>query len=335
MKIYSIIILLFFSFSAAAQDTLHIKLNNYGDLQIKATNIFKNDKIGGLDSMYQHFIRDFSKIKEQIQDSTNLVMEYEYSYQTNNSIKIRKESNHTQEFYLQGKNMQEINNYEICIILIKKTKWEAKLYLHSMADLDKISNLELDSLVKTAQKDLQTRSKIKKSQPYLAIYESFNNKLNISNSIVKVSTVSHDMIMFYPTISTSLINNNLYPRINFHLEISLASKTYYRNIFGINTAHYFSPDPENPFNSKASTFVDFSYRNSYLIDNQETSLGLSFGYLISNTGDIFADNSFKLSFLYRKKNLSFTLGTVLSYFNSGKIPLFNHALPIMGINLNF
>ncbi|MEN8121459.1 MAG: hypothetical protein ABFS35_13995 [Bacteroidota bacterium] len=316
--------------SLAQQDTLIIKLDDYGQITIMTDQLFnKKEKMPNFDTVYSKFYADFQKIdKSDMQDNAyNIRYEYYEGWAVHSGkIRIVNKTSIFKDIYFERNNLQAIKSFNYTLSVKLSAYNEIEIAVNHLNDFDKINKFSIDSLYEKIQSDILSRD-LTKRIAYKVIYQTNNNKLS-SKPMLKYPNKSHDYISLYPSFGMSVINSNIAPEIDFNIDIILSKKNKPKYKFGINTSLLFIPD-ENDF------FKIYSYNiaNAYyhLFNRDNSSHKFSLGYMYRKTGSHFNGDTWTAAWQYNKKNVGIKLG---GYFT--KNPTGNYvAIPSIGINFGF
>ena len=314
----------------AQQDTLIIKLDDYGQISIMTDQLF-NEKGNGLEfeKAYSMFYTDFQKIdkSEMLDNAFRIQYEYYQGYGSHKSnMSIEQNNNIAKIIYFNRKNQQilESFNYTLNIKLSKYNEME--IAVNNIDDFEKIAQISIDSLYKEAQVDVLSRDIYKRIANKI-IYSQENEKLNMSNVLVKNSG-SQDYINLYPAFGMSVINSNFVPEIDFNIEFLLSKKTIPKYKFGINTSFLFIQD-ENDFFKLYTYNVANLYYHLFIRDNISHSISL--GFMYRKTGPHFNGNTFTASWKFNMKHIGVKLAGYYTKNQEGNYVI----IPSIGLNFGF
>ncbi|RLD79472.1 MAG: hypothetical protein DRJ10_08780 [Bacteroidetes bacterium] len=317
--------------SMAQQDTLIIKLDDYGQITIMTDQLFsKKEKPLNFDDIYSKFYTDFKKIdKSDMQDDTfNIQYVYDEYDASVRSIKIEKGKEKSKAFYFQDSVQQAVKpfNHVLSVKVSTYPYYKMQLCVNKLNDFGKIAQLSIDSLYKKAQLDILNRD-LNKRIAYKIIYTHSNDKLNVNPVLINSNKIN-DFISLYPSFGLSVINSNFAPEIDFNIDFILSHKAKTKYKFGINTSFLFIQD-ENDFFKVYTYNIASAYYHLFIRDN--SSHKFSMGYMYRKTGPHFNGDTWTASWQYNLKNIGIKLGGYFTKNHQGNYV----AIPSIGINFGF
>ena len=315
----------------AQQDTLILKLDDYGQISIMTDKLFsKKDKTLNFDDVYSNFYADFQKIdKSDIQDNTfNIRYIYDKYDTLIRSIEIEKNKNKSKFFYFQDTVQQSVKsfNYVLSVKISKYPYYYMQLSVNKLNDFSKIAKISIDSLYIEAHLDLLNRN-LRKRIAYKAIYKKENNKLKLNSAILKPNK-TFDYINLYPSFGLSTINSSFVPEIDFNIDFALYHKSKIKYRFGINTSFLFIQD-ENDFFKVYTYNIANLYYHLFMRDN--TSHSFSIGYMYRKTGPHFNGDTYTASWQYNMKHIGVKLGAYYTKNEEGNYVV----IPSIGLHFGF
>ena len=315
----------FAQISLAQQDTLIIKLDDYGQITIMTDQLFsKKLKAQKFDDIYSKFYSDFEKIDKSEMKDTILDIRYVYGgFETLvRTIEIEKSKEKNTTFYFQDSIQLIEKNYNYTLFLEYSDFFLGhtlvQIAVSDITDFDKITKVSIDSLYEDAQAYL-LNFKLSKHISYKIFYAPNNVDITIGSNKI------HDYISLYPSFGMSVINSNFAPEIGFNIDIVLSHKNKPKYKFGINTSFLFIQD-ENDFFKVYTYNVANLYYHLFVRDN--TSHSFSIGYMYRKTGPHFNGNTYTAAWQYNMKHIGVKLGGYYTKNEEGNYIV----IPSIGLN---
>jgi len=318
--------------SLAQQDTLIIKLDDYGKITIVTKQLFsKKGKSLNFDDIYSKFYADFQKIdKSDIQDNTfNIRYLYDEYNASIRSIKIEKSKKKTKIFYFQDSIQQIEKPYNYTLSLKSPNFYsyeEVQVAVNNIPDFEKITKYSIDSLYEKVQSDLSIFG-LKKRIAHKIMYEQDNVEINMSPMLINSNKI-HDYISIYPSFGMSVINSNFAPEIDINIDFALYHKSKMKYKFGVNTSFLFIQD-ENDFFKIHTYNIANVYYHLFIRDNSSHRFGV--GYMYQKTGPHFNGDTWTASWQYNLKRVGIKLGGYFTKNLEGNYV----AIPSIGFDFGF
>ncbi len=313
----------------AQQDTLIIKLDDYGQITIMTDKLFsKKEKTLKFDDIYSKFYADFQKIdKSDMQDNTfNIRYVYYENFVVHKSdIRVEENKAWNKEIYFNRKNWQTVKSFNYTLSVKLSANNEMEIAVNKISDFGKITQFSIDSLYKDARIDIL--GFLGKKMAHKIIYTAEDNILNLSTVVVE-GKKSHDYISIYPAFGMSIINSNFAPEIDVNIDIILSNKSKPKYKFGINTSFLFLQD-ENDFFKVHTYNIANAYYHLFIRDN--SSHKFSVGYMYRKTGSHFNGDTWTASWQYNLKHVGVKLGGYYTKNLDGNYV----AIPSIGISFGF
>ncbi len=313
----------------AQQDTLIIRLDDYGQIMFMTDKLFsKKAEALKFDDIYSKFYTDFEQVdKSDMQDNAFNIryVNYEGLAIHKSSIKMVEKKSAYKDIYFDRKNLQTVKSYNYTLSVELSANTEMEIAVDNIVDFEKITHLSIDSLYKKAQIDVL--GSLRKRSAYKIVYKAENNVLDV-NSVAVEGNRSYDYISLYPSFGMSVINSNFAPEIDFNMDFILSHKNKPKYKFGINTSFLFIQD-ENDFFKVYTYNVANLYYHLFMRDN--TSHKFSVGYMYRKTGPHFNGDTYTASWQYNIKHIGVKLG---AYYT--KNPEGNYVvIPSIGLHFGF
>lgn len=315
--------------SLAQQDTLIIKLDDYGQITIITDQLFnKKGKTPGFDKIYERFYSDFQKMNKSVLRDNSVLIRYIYDKNdsTIRSIKIEKNKNVEKEIYFNASLQQTVRSFNYTLYVKLSAYEEMLIGVNKISDFDKIAGLSIDSSYSTARINLLSRD-LNKRNAYKVIYNQENNKINL-NTVLIQKDKALDYINIYPSFGMSIVNSNFAPEIDINIDFALHYKSKTKYKFGINSSFLFIQD-ENDFFKVYTYNLAHLYYHFFVRDN--SSHKFSVGYMYRKTGPHFNGDTWTAAWQYNKKQVGIKLGGYFTKNPEGKYVI----IPSIGINFGF
>ena len=314
--------------SLAQQDTLIIKLDDYGQITIMTDQLFsKKAKPLNFDEIYSKFHDDFEKIDKSEMKDTILNIRYVYDkFDTPvRSIEIEKNKEKKTTFYFQDSTQLIEKTYNYTLFLDYSDFFLGHTIVHvavsNISDFDKIAKVSVDSLYETAQAYL-LNFKLNKRISYKIFYAKDDVDITIGSNKI------HDYINLYPSFAMSVINSNIAPEIDFNIDFILSQKNKPKYKFGINTSFLFLQDENDFFKVYTYNIASLYY---HLFVKNNSSHKFSVGYMYRKTGPHFNGNTYTASWQYNMKQIGVKLGGYFTENLEGDYVV----IPSIGLNFSF
>lgn len=316
--------------SLAQQDTLIIKLDDYGQITIMTDQLFsKKAKPLNFDEIYSKFHDDFEKIdKSDMQDNAFNIRYVYYdglvAHKSNMNIEDKKST--SKDIYFEHSKFQTSKslNYTLSVMLSKHN--ELEVTVNNITDFDNISEISIDSLYENVRTDILNRD-LYKRLAHTVIYKAENNLLDI-NTFMEKGKRAQDYINLYPSFGMSVINSNIAPEIDFNIDFVLSQKNKPKYKFGINTSFLFLQDENDFFKVYTYNIASLYY---HLFVKNNSSHKFSVGYMYRKTGPHFNGNTYTASWQYNMKQIGVKLGGYFTENLEGDYVV----IPSIGLNFSF
>lgn len=311
----------------AQNDTLLIKLNDYGHMQIIDNKMKKIKKINfNLDENYSGFYNIFKEIdKSELSEGCFLIKSKQASqYSESKKISIEEIKKAATEHFFHNGIKQSVYARKYTLELIPEKRVIIKV--DSLSDFDKLTSISLDSLYRQAVLDYKNQDTLIKV-PHRLIYSSYGNQLDKKASLYLPLRTS-DYLMLYGTYGVSVLNSNFMPEISANMDLQLNHLFGVKQRFGTSVTWMFLPDENDFYNINTYVFNNIHY---YFKTDNEWQHKVSIGYMTDGNGNHFSDNTWNAYWLTKINKLSIKFGGFLTKNTFGDYKV----LPSVGLGFGF
>ncbi len=316
----------------AQNDSLIIKLNDYGQLLIVNSNLVTK-KIDNrkLDETYSGFYQQFEELTKirsfEKEEGYFIKFTSKSSCEDcpkHSTIQITQKNKTPDKYFFYKDQIGSLLDYKYKVSLSPKTF----LFLDSINDFAKVSTISLDSLYKQSKKEISPDT-LHKRQAHLFFFDSNNGKLNDQPRLIYSEGKAQDYIMLYTGFGAQIINSSFAPQVDIIADVAFNKKnTIPGQKFGISATFLFMPDEADFHNINTYNFANVSY---YLKFNQKWSHKISVGYLFAKNGEHFSNDTWCAFWQSNIKDIGVKIGTYYTKNSDGDYV----TIPSFGVSISF